>query len=103
MIHHLVRGTLIMNVVLLMVLILEACLGICAWVSPEFLRSIASHLLTRADVIKAARAASRRRMHYWQGVLGLNQETTEEEISALAPMRPSGRQLAPESVRMRRA
>jgi hypothetical protein len=36
-------------------------------------------------------------------VLGLNQETTEEEISALAPMRSSGRQLAPESVRMRRA
>ena len=92
-----------MNVVLLMIFILEACLGICAWVSPEFLRSIASHLLTRADVIEAAHAASRRRMHYWQGVLGLNQEITEEEISALAPMRPSGRQLAPESIQMRRA
>jgi hypothetical protein len=92
-----------MNLVLLMILILEACLGICAWVSPEFLRRIASHLLTRADVVEAARAASRQRMHYWQGVLGLNQETTEEEISALAPRRPSGRQLAPESVRMRTA
>ena len=92
-----------MNIVLLMVFILEACLAICAWVSPESLRSIASHLLTRADVIEAARAASRRRMHYWEGVLGLNQETTEEETNALAPMRPSGRQLAPESVRMRRA
>ena len=92
-----------MNLVLLMILILEACLGICAWVSPEFLRSIASRLLTRADVIEAARAANHQRMHYWQGVLGLNHETAEEEISTLAPMRPSGRQLAPESVRMRTA
>jgi hypothetical protein len=92
-----------MNLVLLMILISEACLGICAWVSPEFLRWIASHLLTRSDVIEAARAASRRRMYYWQGVLGLKQETTEEEISALTPMQPSGRQLAPESVRMRTA
>lgn len=92
-----------MNLVLLMILILEACLGFCAWLSPESLRSIASHLLTRADVIDAARAARRRQMHYWQGVLGLNQETTQEEISVLAPMRPSGRQLAPESVRMRSA
>ena len=92
-----------MNLVLLMILISEACLGICAWVSPEFLRWIASHLLTRADVIDAARAESQRRMRYWQGVLGLNQETVEEEISELAPMRPSGPQLAPESVRMRTA
>jgi hypothetical protein len=92
-----------MNLVLLMILILEACLGICAWVSPEFLNRIASHLLTRADVIEAARAARRQRLHYWQGVLGLNQETTEEEISTLAPMRPSRRQLAPESVPMRTA
>ena len=48
-----------MNLVLLMIMILETCLGICAWVSPEFLRWIASHLLTRADVVEAARAASR--------------------------------------------
>jgi hypothetical protein len=90
-----------MNLVLLMILILEACLGICAWVSPEFLRRISSHLLTRADVVDAARLASRQRMHYWHVVLGLNQETTEEEISALTPGRPSGPQLAPERVRMR--
>jgi hypothetical protein len=89
-----------MNLVLLTILISEACLGICAWVSPEFSRWIASHLLTRADVIDAARTASRQRMHYWQGVLGVNQETTEEEINTLARVRPSGQQLASESARM---
>jgi hypothetical protein len=92
-----------MNLVLLMILISEACLGICAWVSPEFLRWIASHLLMRADVIEAARAARQQRLRYWQGVLGLNRETTEQEISTLAPMRASRGQLAPESVPMRTA
>jgi hypothetical protein len=88
------KGTPIMNLVLLMILISEACLGICAWVSPEFLNRIASHLLTRADVIDAARAESQRRMRYWQDTLGLSHERTGEETEALAPVRTSSPQLS---------
>ena len=83
-----------MNFILLVLLISDACLGICAWLSPAFLRRIASHLLTRADVIDATRAESQRRMRYWQDALGLSQETTGEETEALAPVRTSGPQLS---------
>lgn len=71
-----------MNLVLLLLLIAQICLGICAWLSPELLRRIAAHLLTRADVIEAARRESQRRLRFWNGELGLslNQARDQEEV-----------------------
>ena len=54
-----------MNLILLSVLIAEACLGVCAWLSPECLRWLAAHLLTRADVIEIVRKQSARRLQFW--------------------------------------
>ena len=59
------------NPVLLMILVSEVCLGICAWRSPRFLRRIAAHLLTRADVVDVSRQESERRMKLWLNELGL--------------------------------
>jgi hypothetical protein len=59
------------NPVLLLILIAEICLGLCAWQSPRFLRRIAVHLLTRADVLDVARRESARSMKVWMNELGL--------------------------------
>lgn len=67
-----------MNLILLMLLIAQVCLGICAWLSPRLLRGLAAQLLTRADVIDASRVESERRLRFWNGELGLNRETLEE-------------------------
>lgn len=74
-----------MNIVLLMLLIAQVCLGICAWLSPQLLRGVAAHLLTRADVIDAARVESERRLRFWNGELGLNRERVEEETERPMP------------------
>lgn len=66
-----------MNVVLLLILIAQICLGVCAWLTPEALRSMAALLLTRADVIEAARAEHSRRLRYWQGELGLDRNSSD--------------------------
>lgn len=68
-----------MNLVLLLLLIAQICLGICAWLSPHLLRAIAAHLLTRADVIDASRVESRRRLRFWSGELGLNLNLPRDE------------------------
>ena len=60
------------NPVLLLILIAEVCLGLCAWISPTFLRRVAAHLLTRADVVDVSREESERRMKVWLDELGLN-------------------------------
>lgn len=60
-----------LNPVLLMILVSEVCLGICAWRSPRFLRRVAAHLLTRADVVDVSRRESERRMKLWVDELGL--------------------------------
>lgn len=60
------------NPVLLMILVSEVCLGICTWHSPRFLRRIAAHLLTRADVVDIARLESERRMKFWLTECGLD-------------------------------
>ena len=62
------------NPVLLLILMAEACLGICAWHSPRFLRRLAAHLLTRADVVDLSRQESERRMKVWLDELGLNSD-----------------------------
>ena len=74
-----------MNLVLLMLLIAQGCLGICAWLSPQFLRLIAARLLTRADVIDTSRLETTRRLRFWTGELGLNRETIEEETEHPLP------------------
>ena len=66
-----------MNVVLLFVLLAEACIGICAWLSPEYLRRLAAHLLTRADVIDMVRKETQRRMHFWTLELGAPERSDE--------------------------
>ena len=60
------------NPVLLVILVSEVCLGICAWRSPRFLRRMAAHLLTRADVVDVSRAENERRMKIWMDELGVN-------------------------------
>jgi len=59
------------NPVLLLILIAQICLGICAWQSPRFLRRTAAHLLTRADVLDVCRRESARSMKVWLNELGL--------------------------------
>ena len=77
-----------MNIVLLMLLIAQACLGICAWLSPRLLRGLAAHLLTRADVIDASRLESERRLRFWNSEFGLNQEHLREETEPALPSVP---------------
>jgi hypothetical protein len=67
-----------MNLVLLLVVIAEACLGMCCWLSPESLRCVAAHLLTRADVIEAERREHSRRLQFWQAELGLGRADAED-------------------------
>jgi len=60
-----------MNLILLLVVVLEICIGICAWLSPQWLRSVAARLLTRADVLDLVRKEEQRRMQFWATELGL--------------------------------
>jgi len=79
-----------MNLVLLLVLVLQGCIGICAWLSPLWLRSVAAHLLTRADVIDLVRNEKQRRMRFWTTELGLAEHSKEERIDSV----PQARALA---------
>jgi len=63
-----------LNPVLLLILVAEVCLAICAWHSPRFLRRAAAHLLTRADVVDVSRTESDRRMKLWLNELGLESD-----------------------------
>lgn len=71
-----------MNLVLLLVVILEISMGICAWLSPQLLRAVAAHLLTRADLIDFVRREEKRRMLFWMGELGLDGHSKEEMADA---------------------
>jgi hypothetical protein len=61
-----------MNLAMALVVIAEVCLGICAWRSSEWLRWMAAHLLTRADVIDLSKAATKRRLEFWSLELGVD-------------------------------
>jgi hypothetical protein len=63
-----------MNIVLLMIVIAEVCLGVCVWLTPHCLRQLAAHLLTRADVVESARAENCRRIKFWREELGVADE-----------------------------
>jgi hypothetical protein len=81
-----------MNLLILLLLIAEICLGICAWLSPHLLRWLAAHLLTRADVIDASRKESARRLQFWSGELGLSSEQPEESEASLPQLSGFARQ-----------
>ena len=68
-----------MNLVLLLVVISQVCLGACAWLSPVYLRWLASHFLARADAVDAAKEVTERRLRYWRNELGLDRELLVDE------------------------
>ena len=69
----------LMNLVLLLVVISQVCLGACAWLSPVYLRWLASHFLARADAVDAAKEVTERRLRYWRNELGLDRELLVDE------------------------
>ena len=75
-----------MNLVLAVIVIAEVCLAICAWRSPECLRWLAAHLLTRADVIDLASAATRRRLRFWSLELGVEAHGFPRESNNVAEL-----------------
>jgi hypothetical protein len=79
-----------MNLILLSVLIAEACLGLCAWLSPECLRWLAAHLLTRADVIELVKKESARRLQFWARELG-STERSDQDSGTLQEVRAFAR------------
>jgi hypothetical protein len=75
-----------MNLILAVVVIAELCLAICARRSPECLRWLAAHLLTRADVINLADAATKRRLQFWSLELGVEAQGFPRESSSVAEL-----------------
>ena len=71
-----------LNPVLLLILVSEICLGICAWRSPRYLRRIAAHLLTRADIIDVTRQEGERRMKVWLDEFGLEADPAGAKTQA---------------------
>jgi len=72
------------NLVLFLVLIAEFSIALCAWLSPDFLRRIAAHLLTRADVIEVSRKEAKRRMQFWSKELHIQTSATEQARDTIA-------------------
>jgi len=70
------------NPVLLLILVSEICLGVCAWHSPRFLRRVAAHLLTRADVVDVSRQERERRMKLWLNEFGLEADPSNTKQQA---------------------
>jgi hypothetical protein len=76
------------NPVLVLVLVAEVCLGICAWHSPRFLRRVAAHLLTRADVVDIFRHENIRRMQFWIDTLELEGDSVRAKQHTVLPISP---------------
>jgi hypothetical protein len=62
------------NPVLLLAVVSEICLGICAWRSPRFLRRVSAHLLARADVIEISERERSSRKEYWLAKLNVDED-----------------------------
>ena len=77
-----------MNLVLLLVVVLEVCFAVCAWLSPRWLRAAAAHLLTRADVLDMLRTEEQRRMQFWTTELGLDRHSDENISQPGASVHP---------------
>jgi hypothetical protein len=75
----------VMNLVLLLFVISQVCLGACAWLSPACLRRLASHFLARADAVDAAREVNERRLRFWRNELGLDRELLADEARPTMP------------------
>jgi hypothetical protein len=75
-----------MNLILAVIVVAEVCLAICAWRSPECLRWLAAHLLTRADVINLADAATKRRLQFWSLELGVETQGFPRESGSVAEL-----------------
>ena len=75
-----------MNLIVAVIIIAEVCLAICAWRSPKCLRWLAAHLLTRADVIELADAATKRRLQFWSLELGVEDRGFPGESSNVAEL-----------------
>jgi hypothetical protein len=73
----------LVNLVLLLIVISQVCLGVCAWLSPECLRWLASHFLARADAVEAAKEVTERRLRYWRSEFGLDREPRDEDRVAI--------------------
>jgi hypothetical protein len=71
------------NPVIVLILVAEVCLGICAWHSPRFLRRLAAHLVSRADVLDIFRLESVRRMQFWIDKFGLEADSVRAEQHAV--------------------
>lgn len=71
------------NPVLVLILVAEVCLGISAWHSPRFLRRVAAHLLTRADVVDIFRQENIRRMRFWIDKFGLEADSVRAKQHAV--------------------
>ena len=67
-----------MNIVLLMLVVLQACIAVCAWLSPGWLRAAAARLLTRADLIDILREEKQRRLQFWNAELGVADYSHEQ-------------------------
>jgi len=74
-----------MNLVLLLIVVSQVCLGACAWLSPECLRWLASHFLARADAVDAAREVAERRLQFWRNEVGLDRERLRDEARPAIP------------------
>jgi hypothetical protein len=77
-----------MNLVLLLVVILEICIGFCGWLSPQWLRAVAARLLTRADMLDLLRTEEQRRMQFWTEELGVDPHSEDEVSKPSAPIHP---------------
>ncbi len=75
-----------MNLILAVVVIAEVCLALCAWRSPECLRWLAAHLLTRADVVDLAGAATKRRLQFWSLELGVEGQGSLRESNSVTEL-----------------
>ena len=74
------------NPVLVLILVAEFCLGLCAWHSPRFLRRVAAHLLTRADVVDIFRQENIRRMQFWIDKFQLEADSVRAKQHAVLPI-----------------
>jgi len=69
-----------LNLVLTMIVISLVCFSICVWLTSALLRKLAAQLLTRADVIDAAKLEHQRRIRFWCVELGVAHELDVETV-----------------------
>ena len=82
----------VVNPLLLLIVVAELCLGLCAMHSSQFLRWLAVHLLTRADVLDISKSERERRREFWRAELGVGPDGLgRREESEIPPIQPFAR------------